>query len=133
MGLFDKIATAILIPVVAPFAIAEVIYEEVTNSSNTDEYETSTYSNKSEKEAEAKEYERANKKERIRQEVQAYKNQQRKRLKKKYNVSVKIKNTNIEVNTHNDIFNNISILENETAEIIKLIETLEVERNEAIR
>lgn len=54
-----------------------------------DDYETSTYSNKSEKEAEAREQSRADKKNKIEKEIKSYKKQQIKRLKDKYYVDIK--------------------------------------------
>lgn len=98
-------------------------------TSSTDEDETSTYSDKSEKEAEAREYAKVAKKKKIKQEIEAYKKQQMKRLKEKYNINVEFNSATIKVDPSNNLFDSISILENETEEMIKLIEKLEVDKH----
>jgi len=149
--------------VVAAVGTAATVYAATSGS---DEYETTTYSNKSEKEAEVVKKTKTEKYNKIYQDIKAYKNKQVKRFKDKYDVDIKFYGTeskrslginsialnsmfglartpmaqelhetdpsgkiSVNKNTENDT---ISILEQETEDMIKLIGELEVTKFETI-
>jgi Tfp pilus assembly protein PilP len=147
--------------VVAAVGTAATVYA-ATNSN--DEYETSTYSDKSERKSEALKATRTEKNNKIHQDIKAYKSKQIKRLKDKYDVDIKfyggrLKSSSgisssvtglagalagvaiakelfendlsekVSVSKNNEI-DTISILEQETEEMIKLIGKLEIKKYE---
>jgi len=128
-----------------------------------DNYETTTYSNKSEKEAEVVKATKTEKNNKIYQDIKAYKSKQVKRFKDKYDVDIKFYggksksssginsivlnqffgvaiakelsendlSEKISVNKKNEV-DTISMLKEETEEMIKLIGKLEVKKYESV-
>lgn len=119
---------------IAAIGTAATIY-----AASKDDYETTTYSNKSEKENEAKEENRIEKNNKIYQEIESYKEKQIKRLKDKYDVDIEFSSATIGEN--NFVINSIilnpilgvtasklshEIFNKKTAEKIKINKTEEV-------
>ncbi|RYA24551.1 hypothetical protein CRU96_02650 [Malaciobacter halophilus] len=104
--------------------------------------ETITYSDRNEKKYEAREEVKIEKNNKTYQEIQSYKKKQIKRLKDKYNIDIEFNSATIggsykhlktaekiKVNKTQEV-DTISMLEDETDELIKLIGILEVEKHE---
>jgi hypothetical protein len=140
-----------------PFlAVAPILWgaKKLYDYATDDDYETSTYSDKSEREAETRKASQKEKKDKIKKDIKAYKNKQVKRLKDKYGADIKfidkgfsvngdgpfgfqsspkIKHDyHIEIITSDNLIIKKSIkeLDNETEEMIKLIGELEVKKYE---
>jgi len=127
------------------FAAGKVIYDLVTE----DEYETTTYSNKSEKEDELVKTTKIEKNNKIYEDIKVYKSKQVKRFKDKYDVDIKFYggksksssgkssfetslSEKISVNKKDEL-DTVSLLEQETEEMIKLIGKLEVSKYETTK
>lgn len=84
---------AALGPVGIAAAVVGTVGAAAYGAMSDDDYETTTYSNKSEKEAEARRKVEKTKKENLLNEIESYKKAQSKRLKKKYDVNIKFNKT----------------------------------------
>ena len=132
MGWFDDLATVVLTPVVAPFAVATVLYDEITNSSSSsDDYEDDYEERREELQREEK---RSRRRE-VESEIQSFKENSKRQIKNKYGVDISYSNSNVKISNSKkgnikDLEDHISKVRAENKNIENLIKDLQRAKNE---
>jgi len=113
----EKLAFIVLAPVLTPFAIASVLYDEFSDSSE----ESKDFSSKNEDIIK-------NSQEELQKDIALYKKKAKKRLENKYNFKINFQNEKIIITEDNlQIQKNIKHLINKTKELKQIIQELEKE------